>query len=83
LIAVAGNVLEGFSTGSPLDINPHRAFLRPMSLTASITATPATIKRLERLEATRAFDRKLILEEDGRASSSASSPGPSSARLNR
>jgi hypothetical protein len=30
----------------------------------------ATIKRLELLEATRAFDRKLILEEDGRASSS-------------
>ena len=38
-----------------------------MSLKACITATAATIKRLERLEATRSFDRKLISEEDDKA----------------
>jgi hypothetical protein len=41
--------------------------MRSMSLKACITATAATIKRLERLEATRAFDRKLISEEDDKA----------------
>ena len=54
-----------------------------MSLTASITRTAVRIAKLERLEATRAFDRKLISEEDDRAIIKRVVTRPSSPRPNR